>query len=105
VAHLATAFGTPSVVLFGPIPPALWGPPPNRPRHRALWTGRRGDPHGEQPDPGLLELDCDTVLDAARELLAEGAFGGLEDQLTLHGGVASEPVRRASGASHSRSDP
>jgi ADP-heptose:LPS heptosyltransferase len=39
IAHLATAYGTPSVVLFGPISPALWGPPPDRPQHRALWTG------------------------------------------------------------------
>lgn len=38
VAHLATAYGTPSVVLFGPVPPARWGPPPDRPRHRVLWT-------------------------------------------------------------------
>ena len=26
VAHVATAFGTPSVTLFGPVSPALWGP-------------------------------------------------------------------------------
>ncbi len=39
IAHLATGYGTPSVVLFGPISPALWGPPPDRPQHRALWAG------------------------------------------------------------------
>ncbi|MGC4807262.1 glycosyltransferase family 9 protein [Micromonospora sp. DT233] len=39
VAHLATGYGTPSVVLFGPVPPARWGPPPDRPRHRVLWAG------------------------------------------------------------------
>lgn len=60
VSHLATAAGTPSVTLFGPVPPAEWGPPP-LPRHIALWTGRRGDPHGAQPDPGLLELGVDRV--------------------------------------------
>jgi hypothetical protein len=27
IAHLATAYGTPSVVLFGPMSPARWGPP------------------------------------------------------------------------------
>jgi hypothetical protein len=38
VAHLATAFGTPSVVLFGPVSPARWGPPPDRADlHRVLW--------------------------------------------------------------------
>ena len=63
VAHLATAFGTPSVVLFGPTSPAAWGPPPGR-RHRALWAGRVGDPHGEQPDPGLLAIPVDEVLAA-----------------------------------------
>src|SRR5207237_79615 len=26
VAHLATALGTPSVLLFGPVPPSRWGP-------------------------------------------------------------------------------
>ena len=68
VAHLATAFGTPSVVLFGPTPPALWGPPPERARHRALWAGRRGDPHGTAPDPGLLQIGVVDVLDALAAL-------------------------------------
>ncbi|HEX2102883.1 MAG TPA: glycosyltransferase family 9 protein [Solirubrobacteraceae bacterium] len=57
VAHLATALGVPSVVLFGPTPPAEWGPPPERGRHRVLWAGRRGDPNGLAPDPGLLEIE------------------------------------------------
>ncbi|MGW0435555.1 glycosyltransferase family 9 protein [Micromonospora sp. NPDC003197] len=38
VAHLATAYGTPSVVLFGPVSPRQWGPPPDRPWHRTLWS-------------------------------------------------------------------
>jgi ADP-heptose:LPS heptosyltransferase/uncharacterized protein YjbJ (UPF0337 family) len=56
VAHLATALGTPSVVLFGPTPPHEWGPPAGRPWHRVLWAGRTGDPHATSPDPGLLEI-------------------------------------------------
>jgi ADP-heptose:LPS heptosyltransferase len=68
VAHLATALRTPSVVLFGPTPPAEWGPPPARPWHRALWTGRRGDPHAAAPDPGLLEISVDDVLAALAAL-------------------------------------
>ena len=62
VAHLATALGIPSVLLFGPTPPELWGPPPERGIHRVLWAGQRGDPHGEQIDAGLLEIDVDAVL-------------------------------------------
>jgi ADP-heptose:LPS heptosyltransferase len=67
VAHLATAFGTPSVVLFGPVPPAEWGPPPAGP-HIALWAGRRGDPHAADPDPGLLEIHPPAVLAALARL-------------------------------------
>jgi ADP-heptose:LPS heptosyltransferase len=70
VAHLATAFGTPSVVLFGPTPPALWGPPGDRPQHRVLWAGRTGDNFADEVDPGLLELLPDDVLAAADALLA-----------------------------------
>lgn len=66
-AHLAVAYGTPSVVLFGPTPPAEWGPPPD-PRHIALWAGARGDPHGRTPDPGLLRIDTASVLDAVARI-------------------------------------
>jgi ADP-heptose:LPS heptosyltransferase len=64
IAHLATALRTRSVVLFGPIPPAEWGPPSDRAWHRALWAGRRGDPHGGAIDPGLLRISVDAVLGA-----------------------------------------
>ena len=64
VAHLATAVGTPSVVLFGPTSPAHWGPPGD-PRHRVLWKGAgAGDPHASQPDPRLLRIEPDEVIDA-----------------------------------------
>jgi ADP-heptose:LPS heptosyltransferase len=65
VAHLATAFGAPSVVLFGPVPPSEWGPPPARAQHVTLWAGRRGDPHAGEPDPGLLEITVAQVLAAS----------------------------------------
>jgi ADP-heptose:LPS heptosyltransferase len=71
IGHLATAFGTPSVLLFGPTPPRLWGPPPSARRHVVLWAGDVGDPHGDQPDAGLLLLCADRVLDAARQVLRE----------------------------------
>lgn len=63
VAHLASAFATPSVLLFGPTPPSRWGPPAAR-HHVALWAGRDGDPHGREPDPGLLALTVGDVVDA-----------------------------------------
>jgi ADP-heptose:LPS heptosyltransferase len=61
IAHLATALGTPSVVLFGPVSPALWGPPARSDRHRALWRGSTGDPHA-QVDGGLLRITVEDVL-------------------------------------------
>lgn len=63
VAHLATAFEVPSVLLFGPTSPRAWGPPAH-PRHQVLWAGRAGDPHGRRLDPGLASIGVDEVLAA-----------------------------------------
>ncbi len=78
VSHLATAFGTPSVTLFGPVPPQEWGPPaaagagdPRPRRHVALSAaepGERGDPHADVPDPALLRLRPRDVLAALSKL-------------------------------------
>ncbi|WP_459546659.1 glycosyltransferase family 9 protein [Nocardia sp. X0981] len=76
VGHLATAFGTPSVLLFGPTPPHIWGPPATAEHHIALWTGKIGDPHGDHPDPGLLELPADRVLTAAAEVIGKRGHHG-----------------------------
>jgi ADP-heptose:LPS heptosyltransferase len=70
IAHLATALGTPSVILFGPTSPARWGPPPS-PRHRVLWNGTTGDPHGDEPDAGLLSIDVGDVLGAIGDAVDE----------------------------------
>jgi ADP-heptose:LPS heptosyltransferase len=69
IAHLASAFGTPSVVLFGPVPASRWGPPIDGP-HRALSRddARRGDPFAADPDPALLGVTVAEVLAAARSL-------------------------------------
>jgi ADP-heptose:LPS heptosyltransferase len=73
IAHVAVAFGTPSVTLFGPVSPALWGPPTTVRRHVALWkggaAGRPGDAHGSEPDPRLLWITPEEVLAAAEPLL------------------------------------
>jgi ADP-heptose:LPS heptosyltransferase len=77
MAHLATALRTPSVVLFGPVSPSRWGPPPDRPWHRALWSGRHGDPHAAGVDPGLLSIGVAEVLDALRDLPAADEPGAV----------------------------
>ncbi|HEY3676825.1 MAG TPA: glycosyltransferase family 9 protein [Candidatus Tumulicola sp.] len=66
-AHLASAFGRPSVLLFGPTPPTHWGPP-QRPIHRVIWAGRRGDPHADRVDAGLLSISTAEVIAALRTL-------------------------------------
>jgi ADP-heptose:LPS heptosyltransferase len=75
IAHLAAAFGTPSVTLFGPVDAAQWGPPPDGP-HLALGdaTVRRGDPFADDPDPALLAVGVDEVLRAiaAAQRLSRG---------------------------------
>ncbi|WP_229073226.1 glycosyltransferase family 9 protein [Actinoplanes sp. DH11] len=70
IAHLATGYRTPSVTLFGPVSPARWGPPADRPYHRALWHGTRSE-RGDLPGPvhpALLAVTEDEVLTAAREV-------------------------------------
>jgi ADP-heptose:LPS heptosyltransferase len=70
IAHLATGYGTASVVLFGPMPPARWGPPA-RPYHRAIWHGTEAEP-GDAPGPGihpaLLRISAGEVLAAAGDV-------------------------------------
>ncbi len=70
--HLAVALGTPAVALFGPTDPARNGP---------FRTARTADivlrsPHartsykrGSAPDPAMLELTVDAVLDAVQRRL------------------------------------
>jgi ADP-heptose:LPS heptosyltransferase len=64
VAHLASTYGTPSVVIYGPVPPAFWGPPVDGP-HEVVWRGTGpGNSLTDQPDPALLAVSVDDVLDA-----------------------------------------
>lgn len=73
MAHLASAFGTPSVVLFGPTPPARWGPPVDgRHRHHVLWHGEGvGDPWADRVDPALAAVSVQEVLASAHDLLRD----------------------------------
>jgi ADP-heptose:LPS heptosyltransferase len=72
VAHVATATGTPSVLLFGPVSPELWGPAIDTDRHACLWHGDgTGDPHADAPDPALLRITPTEVLAAADALLPD----------------------------------
>lgn len=72
VAHLASAYGTPSVVLFGPTPPSRWGPPATGP-HAAIWHGHEvGDPAADAVDPALLAVTPAEVLAAVEVRLRAG---------------------------------
>jgi ADP-heptose:LPS heptosyltransferase len=69
IAHLAYAYATPSVTLFGPAPARQWGPPPGP--HAALSVDRlrHGDPFTDHPDPALTAVTTDQVRAAAGALL------------------------------------
>jgi ADP-heptose:LPS heptosyltransferase len=69
IAHVASNYRTPSVLLFGPVLPAHWGPPAD-PVHRVISFGDgTGDPHGSDPDPALLRITVPEVLDAVDQVL------------------------------------
>jgi len=71
ISHLATAYGTRSVTLFGPMSPRRWGPP-DRPYHRTLWKGTHSEP-GDRPGPphpALLAIEEKEVLEAASAALS-----------------------------------
>jgi len=76
VAHLATAYAVPSVVLFGPTPPWTWGPAIDAHLHVVLWHGddrpgahHQGDAHGAALDPALAATTVDEVLESVDRLL------------------------------------
>ncbi|MFI7496263.1 glycosyltransferase family 9 protein [Kocuria sp. M4R2S49] len=74
VAHVATALAVRSVVLFGPTPPAWWGPAVDPDLHTVLWHGDPaarawGDPHADRLDERLAAVTPSEVLAAARAQL------------------------------------
>jgi ADP-heptose:LPS heptosyltransferase len=72
IAHLATAYATPSVILFGPTSPERWGPPAGAPA-TVIWRRVTGDPHGRSVHHALLEIGSDEVLKAAEARLSISA--------------------------------
>ncbi len=76
--HLAAALRVPVVAIFGPTDPARNGPYSTRsvvlrnPVSPTTHTRRAA------PDEGMLEIGVQAVIDAARNLLAEGRSGGQE---------------------------
>ncbi|MGW4249370.1 glycosyltransferase family 9 protein [Nocardia sp. NPDC004722] len=77
VAHLATAFGTRTVLLFGPNPPSRSGPPPHLlGRHAVLWAGQTGNPDAPTPDPGLLKIGVPEVINAVDKQLRKRPWPG-----------------------------
>lgn len=70
IAHLASAYATPSVILFGPTSPQRWGPPAEGP-YTVIWRGYTGDPHGRWVNLALLEIGSDEVLEAAEVRLGD----------------------------------
>jgi ADP-heptose:LPS heptosyltransferase len=68
-AHLASAYAVPSVVLFGPAPVEEWGPPENGPHVTLTDASKRvGDAFAATPDPAILAVTVDDVLDAVHSL-------------------------------------
>jgi heptosyltransferase-2/heptosyltransferase-3 len=83
VLHLAAALGVPTVRLYGPAPPQVFGPWPPRTDQRVLITGSLACvPCGRLVDPPcgagrlpacMLALTVEEVLGAAREVLCTAA--------------------------------
>jgi len=69
---------TRSVLLFGPTPPARWGPAIDEDLHTVLWhgdLGHPGYPHGNDLDPALALITVDEVLAAAQSQLSAPVVG------------------------------
>ncbi len=98
VGHLATAYRTPSVLLFGSMPPASWGPPAGRREHRVIWHGDLAGRSAQdrQPHPALLAITVEEVLAAVGEVMGAAPQVVAEDQAAAvtaanHSAVLARP--------------
>jgi ADP-heptose:LPS heptosyltransferase len=81
-AHLAGVVGTPTMRLYGPLPPQVFGPWPSRPDQQVVITrDLQCVPCGHLQDPPcgattlpacLLALDVDDVLNTIEHQLGQG---------------------------------
>lgn len=72
VAHMATAFGTRTVQIFGPTPPEHGGPPAHLlARHEVLWAGETSDRDADTAQPGLLQIEVNDVIAAVDKQLSK----------------------------------
>ena len=106
-AHLAYAYRTPSVTLFGPAPAREWGPPPGP--HVALSADglRAADPFSDRPDPALLGVHPETVIEAVRALLTSrrSARSGADHDEGAHlARQAGRPRGHCAGSADHRPD-
>lgn len=69
--HLAAALNVPVVAIFGPTDPARNGPFGTRCRVLRSASSATSLSHRSEPDPGLLEITVEQVVEAARQLLGE----------------------------------
>ncbi len=62
ISHIATAFKTPSITIFGPERPGRFGPPPDSKTNHSLWAGILGDTYGNTVHSGLLKITVEDVV-------------------------------------------
>ncbi|MFC4564221.1 glycosyltransferase family 9 protein [Nocardiopsis mangrovi] len=68
MAHLATAYSTPSVRILGGVSPARFGPRIDDALHACLWSGGPDDPDARTPGAALLRISTAQVIGALDDL-------------------------------------
>ena len=110
VAHLASGYATPSVILFGPTSPARWGPPTGGP-FTVIWRGATGDPHGRWVDSALRDIGSDEVLQAAEVRLGDSSLSAsatqadpIDPTVVAHAGQSAQQCADQAGGDNADRD-